>query len=97
MGLPTLQDRRERGGLITLYKIVNGMEKLDTPNLVMMEEESRQMRGHTRKIRKSLCLKDTKKYSFPHRIGDTWNGLKEEVVTATNIHKFKEMLDIWRY
>ena len=28
---------------------------------------------------------------------DTWNGLKGEVVTATNIHKFKEMLDIWRY
>ena len=26
MGLPTLQDRRERGDLITLYKIVNGMK-----------------------------------------------------------------------
>ena len=38
-----------------------------------------------------------KKYSFPHRIVDTRNGLREKVVTATNIHKFKEMLDIWRY
>ena len=28
MGLPTLQDRRE-GELITLYKIENGIEKLD--------------------------------------------------------------------
>ena len=28
MGLTTLQDRRERGDLITLYKIVNGIEKL---------------------------------------------------------------------
>ena len=56
-----------------------------------MEKEIRQMRG------KSRCLKDTKKYSFPHRIVDTWNGLKEEVVTETNIHKLKEMLDIWRY
>ena len=96
MGLPTLQDRRESGDLITLYKIVNSFEKLDEQNLEM-EEETRQMRGHSRKIRKSRCLKDTKKYSFPHRIVDTWNGLKEEVVTATNIHKFKEMLDIWRY
>ena len=25
-----------------------------------------------------------------------WNGLKEEVITATTIHKFKEMLDIWK-
>ena len=69
------------------------MEKLDTQNLVMMEEETRQMRGHTRKSR---CLKDTEKHNFPQRIVDTWNGLKEEVVTATNIHKFKEMY-IWRY
>ena len=26
---------------------------------------------------------------------DSWKGLKEEVVTATNIHKFKETLDIY--
>ena len=49
MGLPTLQDRRERD-IITLYKIVNDIEKLEKQNLVMMEE-IRQMRGHSRKIR----------------------------------------------
>ena len=97
MGLPTLKDRRERGDLITLYKIVNGREKLDNQNPLMIEEETRQMRGHSRKIKKSQCLKDTRKYSFPHRIVDIWNGLKEEVFEATSIHKFKEMLDIWRY
>ena len=96
MGLSTLQDRRERGDLITLYKIVNGIEKLDNQNLVMTEEETRQMRGLSRKIKKSRCLKDTRKYSFPHKIVDTWNGLKEEDVETTSIHKFKEMLDIWR-
>ena len=58
-------------------------------------EETQQIRGHSRKIKKSRRLKDTKKYSFPLSIVDTWNDLKEEVVTATNIHKFKEMLDIW--
>ena len=50
MGLPILQDRKERGDLITLYKIVNGIEKLDKQNLVIMEEETRQMRGHSKKI-----------------------------------------------
>ena len=48
MGLPSVQHRRERGDLITLHKIVNGIEKLDKQNLVM-EEESRQMRGQTLK------------------------------------------------
>ncbi|MPC37491.1 hypothetical protein E2C01_030971 [Portunus trituberculatus] len=33
MGLPTLQDRRERD-LITMYKIVNGMEKIDKKDLI---------------------------------------------------------------
>ena len=61
MGLPTLQDRRERGDLITIYKTVSGIEKLDNQNLVMMEEETRQMKGHSGKIRKSWCLKDTRK------------------------------------
>ena len=56
MGLPTLQEKRERGDLITLYKIVNGMKKLYTQNLVMMEEETRQMRGHSKKIKKRVSV-----------------------------------------
>ena len=47
----------------------------------MMEEETRQMRGHSKKIKKkNWCLEDIKKYSFPHRTVDIWNGLKEEVL-----------------
>ena len=59
-----------------------------------MEEETKQMRGHSGKIKKTPYLKGTRKYSSPHSIVDTCTGLKEEVVTATNIHKLKEMLDI---
>ena len=70
--------------------------QLDKKNLVIMEEETRHMRGCTRKIRTSQCLKDTKEEHFPHSIVDTWNGLKVEVVTATNINKFKKMFNIWR-
>ena len=63
----------------------------------MMEEGTRQMRGHSQKIKESQCLKDITNYSFPHRTVDIWNGLKEEVVTATKIYELQEMLDIWRY
>ena len=38
-------------------------------------------------------MKDTKKYSFPQRNIDTWNGLKEEVIMAKNVHQLKEKLD----
>ena len=50
MGLPTLQDRRKRGDLITLYKIVNGIEKLDNQNLVVMEEETRQIKEDQKEL-----------------------------------------------
>ncbi|MPD05636.1 hypothetical protein E2C01_101390 [Portunus trituberculatus] len=44
MGLPTLQDKRERGGLITMYKMVNGIEKIDKEDL--LTEEDGRTRDH---------------------------------------------------
>ena len=68
IGLPTLQERRVRGDLITLFKLVNNMERIDRIDLVpQMEEGERRTRGHGRKIRKNRCVSDIKKYSFPHR------------------------------
>ena len=98
MGLPTLQKRRERGDLITMYKLVNQMEKVDRQDLVRhIEEGTRCTRGHVKKIRKNRCTGDIMKYSFPYRTVDIWNELKEEVVIAANVHMFKEKLDAYRY
>ena len=97
MGLPVLQDRRERGDLITMYKIVNGIEKIDKEDLVLVTEEDRRKRGHVKKIKTRQCMKDIGKYSFPHRTVEKWNALNNEVVTAHNVHKFQEKLDEWRH
>ena len=98
MSLPTLQERRVRGDLITMFKLVNNMEKVDRNDLApQMEGGGRQTRGHGRKIRKGRCVSDIKKYSFPNRTIDVWNGLKKEVVTAKNLHTFKEKLDKYGY
>ncbi len=55
------------------------------------------MRGRSRKLRKRRCLNNTKKYRFPHRSVEVWNGLKEEVIEAKNINQLKEKLDKYRY
>ena len=34
-------------------------------------------------------MKDIKKYKFPQRSIDTWNGMKKEVIMAKNIHQLK--------
>ena len=96
MELPTLQARRERGDLITMYKIVNHIDKIDKQDLVVLkEDDGGRMRGHSKRIRKGQCLREIQKYSFPHRMVDVWNGLSEEIVTAASVQKFNEMLDIY--
>ena len=94
LGLPTLENRRERGDLISVYKMVNGMDRMgeNWRNL-----GTRNTRGHNKKLKKVQCMRDIKKYSFPHRVVDTWNGLEEDVVNAISVHSFKEKLDKTRY
>ena len=53
IGLPTLQERRKRGDLITMFKLVNNMEKIDREDLVVkVEEQERRTRGHNEEIKK---------------------------------------------
>ncbi|MPC93796.1 hypothetical protein E2C01_088938 [Portunus trituberculatus] len=81
MGLPTLQDRGECGDLITMYKIVNDIEKIDKEDLVLLTEEDGRTKGHE-KIKMRQCVKDNGKYSFPHRTVEKWNALDNGIVTA---------------
>ena len=44
MRLPTLKERRDIGDLITMYKLVHGLEKLDREDLVVRDKGK--TRGH---------------------------------------------------
>ena len=49
--LPTLQTRSEREDLITIYKVVNHVEKLDGKDLMLLnQEDNGRTRGHSKKI-----------------------------------------------
>lgn len=89
--LPSLEQRRERGDMITMYKCVRGIEKIDKEGFI--EINNGRTRGHQFKLRKGSCKNDVKKYSFPYRSIERWNKLDKEVVNARNIHTFKERLD----
>ena len=47
--LSNLEKRREGGDLITLYRLMNGMEQLDREDLLVYSERERDTRGHGRK------------------------------------------------
>ena len=91
LNLTTLEARRTRGALITLYKCATGIIDIDKQDFIQFNNRS--TRGHSKKIQKKRGDKDAKKYSFPNRFIDPWNNLPEQIVNAKNIHQFKKLYD----
>ena len=96
MNLPSLEQRRERGDLITLFKIVNGIDVMDREDL-LIPRRKQGLRGHGKELSKPTCHKNIRKYSFPYRNIEAWNGLDRSVVEAGSIHQLKARLDKCRY
>ena len=88
----SLKRRYLRGDLIEVYKMFNGLDKVDFNDYFTLDED-RRTRGHSRKIKKFSCRLDVKKYSFAHLVVDGWNSLPEEVVTSESLEIFKKRLD----
>lgn len=68
------------------------VNRLDRMGKDLLNLDSGSTRGHGKKL-KERCERDIKKYSFPHRVIDTQNGLEEDVVNDINVHKFKAQLE----
>ena len=78
---------------------MNNLEETDRKDLKLRRKgEARYLKGYKKKLQKGICLNNTKKkYSFPQRSIDTWNGLKEQVIMAKNVHQLKEKLVKYGY
>ena len=91
-GLPLLEERRDRGDLIEVFKILKGFTKVDYRKWFKLSPE-RRTTGHRYKLIKTGCKKDTRKYFFSQRVINQWNQLPEDVVEATSVNMFKNRLD----
>ncbi len=65
LNLTTLERRRERGDLIMMYRLQEGMENLDREDLMVRDDCG--TRGNSKKLKKISYRRDVKKYSFCHR------------------------------
>jgi len=90
---PTLETRRREMRLILFYKIVNGLIAIPKENFIKRNHNATRSTNTLRFNRFSPIPKtDIAKYSFfPNTIID-WNNLKDEIVTAPNIERFKSKL-----
>ena len=55
MHLTTLKERRERGDLITIYKLMNNLEETDRKDLILRRKgEARNLRGQEKIAKRNL-------------------------------------------
>ena len=92
LGLPSLEYRRLRCDLVEVYKIINGLDKVNVDQLFEMDNLGR-TRGHQKKIKKKHSRLNIRKFSFAQRVVTPWNNLPEEVILAPSVNSFKSRLN----
>ena len=78
--------------MIHMYKIKNGLVRLDTGKLFTPPKTSA-TRGHKQRVFKTHATKNVRRNSFSQRVVNDWNGLPNHVVYAPTLNTFKQQLD----
>jgi len=60
----TLEERRNRQGIIEVFKMCNGLSRLKLNELCTLADNTRGIRGHSGKLVKFRCTWDCCKYFF---------------------------------
>ena len=92
LGLFSLERRRLRGDLIEVYKIMRGIDQLDSQYLFPKVGESK-TRGHRFKVRRERSKSVQRGNFFTQRVASVWDKLPEVVVESGTILSFKKHLD----
>ena len=91
LGWSTLEDRRLRGDMIQVFKLVKGFD-IVAPN-TFFNVSTIGLRSHTFKLYKSGFSTNIGKFSFSNRIIEHWNCLPQHVVSSDTVNTFKNRLD----
>ena len=95
--LPSLVYRRRRGDIIQMFKIMNGLVRMDKEKL-FSPTKTLHTRGHPQRIFKEHAEKLIRSRSFSQRVVNDWNNLPVDLVEATSLNIFKNRLDeLWRH
>ena len=105
-GLMLLEERRIRGDMIEVFKVMRGISKVKKEEwFEMVEEEQRNTRQNARvneeggverrpdTLRKERTRLEVRKNFFTVRVVDVWNSLPAHVKNAENVNMFKTRLD----
>ena len=102
LNLTTLETRRIRADLLQVFKIMNGIDKVDEKEFFTRHKDKATSnttqgnmitRGNSLKLKKKRFRLDIAKYNFGNRVVNNWNKLPNDIVNATSIDAFKGKLD----
>ncbi|XP_078059894.1 uncharacterized protein LOC144485672 [Mustelus asterias] len=92
LGLFSLERRRMRGDLIEVYKMLRGLDRVDSQRL-FPRAEMVATRGHRFKVLGGRYRGDVRGKFFTQRVVGEWNRLTSVVVEANSLGSFKRLLD----
>ena len=96
LGLYSLKDRRDRGDMISVFKIMNNLIDLDISKLFTLYNGPYNTRGHSMKLDQKRCHTDIKRFTFSQRIIGKWNTLPEYVIGSKTADTFKKNYDMYK-
>ena len=88
----SLERRRLRGDLIETYKMIRGLDRVDSESLFPRMGMST-TRGHSFKLRGDIYRTDVRGRFFTQRVVKVWNALPATVVDSPTLRAFKWSLD----
>lgn len=97
--LETLELRRLKTDLITMFKILHNVIDIDFNEFFTLSNETR-TRGHRYKLLPSFNHINARSYSFSCRRVDCWNSLPDSTVESESLNSFKnnlQKLDFTKY
>ena len=104
-GLTTLAERRSRGDLIQMYKVMNGLENINWstgPKRVPPSQTRAATNNSLRLIRETFPSRSRNDFGhsvtlrhefFTNRVVGSWNSLPNFVVSAPSLNSFKARID----
>ncbi|CAL4249629.1 unnamed protein product [Meganyctiphanes norvegica] len=95
LGLTTLEERRRRGDLIEVYKIMHGVDRVDRKQFfkLISETHSHDTTGHNLRIWTPRSSGTHRRKYFDIRVIKDWNDLPSSVVHSQSLSIFKRKLD----
>ena len=96
IGMTTLEERRERGDQIEVFKIINGFSGLDKNDYFnfVQERHSIETRGYCDNLLvPEKCRLNLRKNYFSCRVVNRWNSLPYHVRYSATVNQFKNNYD----